>query len=834
MAFAWIIRYRPQSIGFPMSESLVRPLHRAFRQVPWSRSDSVDSKEFPKHLPFVSNVTNRSIDAIFWSLCISFSTHSSVRTQRQHLHLSIQMESQKMAYQMAKARKGQPRNTAHEKDDIIGYYADEDQTALIERAKDTNQVMSLCEPYPPCLKSYTELRKASSERLMALRFVLTFFQIYLKDLKVQTHHTGSVLLVRTIGHPQKLSVILPLTNGVQDETTDVERLNVLFKGTVKDRTLLAKGNMLLIKEPFFEEAGDNHYIRVDNPSNLVLLADDHVAVPQLWQSRDNYSALHWKLKGNAALKKEKVLEAIRCYERGLSFVVTDDTALKNDLHRNLSAAALQATQYDLAKTQALLSISSDDDSDLHDDKALLRAGTASYKLGDFCTAKSMFERLLNISPSYEPGIQILEHTKDRLTEGKTGQYEFGAMTIAAKNDFGEYGSFLRRTDIRPSKIAGRGLFATEDIRCGEIVLCEKAFTAEPRPKSGPSKPAEMMDLHNNSKHIGSYAALFSATVRKIVDNPSLAHILDLHTDGTRESQKTIPLVDGLPAVDIFRVHSLLKRNVFSFGKHAIVNTPPAELNKIHETGADAVGLWYQVSHINHSCIANCHRNFIGDMMIVRANFDIPKNTEITLAYIEHSPLPSVQQEEFQMNWGFQCTCNLCISEQYITPNTKMYKHLVDAAATFKRWKTHPATATEVIKKAQELVDTITPLYPEYEKLPRLGVTDHHTMLMLIYKSKEQFDLMALNARQVIRDLGFILSVNGNDINMDRTNGIPEIHVVWALLFLSADTFEKGNSVLALGYCDLAEEIYTILNGTKIGFEEMQKQLDEIVFSMQLA
>lgn len=82
-------------------------------------------------------------------------------------------------------------------------------------------------------------------------------------------------------------------------------------GTVKDRTLLAKGNILLIKEPFFEEAGGNHYIRVDNPSNLVLLADDHIAVPQLWQSRDNYSALQWKLKGNAALKKEKVLEAIR-------------------------------------------------------------------------------------------------------------------------------------------------------------------------------------------------------------------------------------------------------------------------------------------------------------------------------------------------------------------------------------------------------------------------------------------------------------------------------------------------------------------------------------------
>ncbi|THY29126.1 SET domain-containing protein [Aureobasidium pullulans] len=738
------------------------------------------------------------------------------------------MEYQKMAYQMAKAQKGQPRNTAHEKDSIIEYYADEDQTALIKRAKDTHQIMSLCEPYPPCLKSYTELRKASSERFVALGL------IYLKDLKVQTHHTGSVLLVRTIGYPQKLSVILPLTNGVEDETTDVERLSVLFKGTVKDGTLLAKGNILLIKEPFFEEAGGNHHIRVDNPSSLVLLANDHVAVPQLWQSRDKCSALQWKLEGNAALKKEKVLEAIRCYERGLSVVFTDDTALKNDLHRNLSAAALQATQYDLAKTQALLSISDNDDSNFHDDKALYRAGTASYKLGDFSTARSILERLLKISPLHKPGIQMLEHTKNRLTEEKTGKYDFEAMTIAAQTDFGEYGSFLRRTEIRPSKVAGHGLFATEDIRCGEIVLCEKAFTAEPRPKSGPSKPAKMMDLHNNSKHIGSYAALFSTTVRKIVDNPSLAHILQLHTDGTHESQKTIPLVDGLPAVDIFRIHLLLKRNVFSFGKHDILNTPPAELNKIHEIGADAVGLWYQVSHINHSCIANCHRNFIGDMMIVRASFDISKNTEITLAYIEHSPLPSVQQEEFRMNWGFQCTCKLCISEQYITPKTKMYKHLVDAAATFKRWKTHPATATEVIKKAQELVDVITPLYPEHEKLPRLGVTDHHTMLMLIYKSQERFDLMALNARQVIRDLGFILSVKGNNIDLDRTNGIPEIHVVWALLFLSADTFEKGNSVLALGYYDLAEEVYTIFNGTMIGFEGVQKQLDEIVVSMQLA
>ncbi len=46
----------------------------------------------------------------------------------------------------------------------------------------------------------------------------------------------------------------------------------------------------------------------------------------------------------------------------------------------------------------------------------------------------------------------------------------------------------------------------------------------------------------------------------------------------------------------------------------------------------ASGLWALISLINHSCIANCERAFIGDMQIVRAANDIEAGSELFIKY----------------------------------------------------------------------------------------------------------------------------------------------------------------------------------------------------------
>ena len=76
------------------------------------------------------------------------------------------------------------------------------------------------------------------------------------------------------------------------------------------------------------------------------------------------------------------------------------------------------------------------------------------------------------------------------------------------------------------------------------------------------------------------------------------------------------------------------------------------------------GIWLLASRINHSCLGNCYRSFIGDMQIVRATRDIPAGTELVFSY--RLPEASQSYEETQKNlasWGFTCDCDLCTEKK---------------------------------------------------------------------------------------------------------------------------------------------------------------------------
>lgn len=88
------------------------------------------------------------------------------------------------------------------------------------------------------------------------------------------------------------------------------------------------------------------------------------------------------------------------------------------------------------------------------------------------------------------------------------------------------------------------------------------------------------------------------------------------------------------------------------------------------------GIWILASHINHSCIGNCHRSFIGDMMVVRATRDMPKGTELMFPYKSASPYTTYEEAQKEIdNWGFQCGCNICVDKK----NT-VKKNLIDRKA----------------------------------------------------------------------------------------------------------------------------------------------------------
>lgn len=79
---------------------------------------------------------------------------------------------------------------------------------------------------------------------------------------------------------------------------------------------------------------------------------------------------------------------------------------------------------------------------------------------------------------------------------------------------------------------------------------------------------------------------------------------------------------------------------------------------------------------NHSCQPNAFIVFSGRSLHLRSLTDIPKDTEITIAYTSTTDPSSTRQQELQTRWYFTCTCPVCsigpyaLTDVYICPACK--------------------------------------------------------------------------------------------------------------------------------------------------------------------
>ena len=83
---------------------------------------------------------------------------------------------------------------------------------------------------------------------------------------------------------------------------------------------------------------------------------------------------------------------------------------------------------------------------------------------------------------------------------------------------------------------------------------------------------------------------------------------------------------------------------------------------LKDEDAGSVGVWIHASYINHSCFPLVRRTFIGDMMIFRAQADIPAETELKFGYIACLEKYEERQKMLE-KWGFQCECQVCLAEK---------------------------------------------------------------------------------------------------------------------------------------------------------------------------
>ncbi|KAL5116298.1 hypothetical protein ACEQ8H_005756 [Pleosporales sp. CAS-2024a] len=556
----------------------------------------------------------------------------------------------------------------------------------------TLPALSVGQPYSPCTLTLEELEP-----------------MQLNHLKMEIHHRGKKLAVKRASPVVGLAVRSWCM--VQDEEgKETERLEIGLHKLRHTDEVLELTKTFIIKEPYFTMTDDGEAtIRIDHPSDLVLNTDE-IADSELKDSTAaEKAATRCKNKGNAALKEQDLLEAYARYSEGLKIAIRHSlSSLGRDISRNRAYVSLLLGQLDGVLEDAQASLIHEDDQrskDL-DSKAYFRAGSAAYSLGQYRLAQKLFEEQQKLVPEDKDARTYLKRITARLGEQESGDYNFTKMRVKLSKACSrvDAATFTGNTVVKDSKGKGRGVFATRNIAAGGLIMCEKAFCVVWGHERD-AMTAMTYDLRDDRIRV-SPVGLSRAIVQKLINSPSQAPaVMDLFGDwqGSDKNGKV---------VDVFRIHDIMSRNAFGPGK---------QFGEERARNA-STGLWVQAAYINHSCMPNAWKEYIGDMMVVRATRGISAGEEIFHAYDESSDYVA-RQASLMTTWGFHCVCKLCEAESADDAKVRAKREQLRGEAEAFVAREHWADVKRLtIAKAQRIAKGIEETYDaqRYQGLPKLA------------------------------------------------------------------------------------------------------------------
>ncbi|KAH0428246.1 TPR domain-containing protein [Colletotrichum camelliae] len=671
--------------------------------------------------------------------------------------------------QKAEAHAGKPPPTRVAKDALLrmhNRYVEQQRKDSDGKAPRMVKKVVLALAYPPSCKPINELSP-----------------IGLDELLVETHHEDKYLVVKAISPPYQGAGTITV---VQDEHGNVDKLALYNQSTSNILQSIPEGTTVLIKEPYYKFSGENDFMLcVDHPSDIIRLrqGQDESLIPTSWRElQETRETGDWRDAGDKAFMSKDLPLAVENYTKALEAAGDADQTLQSGIFAKRASINLTLKRFDDALSDALASIGGPSDW-----KAYFLAAKAAYELTDFQTSKQHFESAIVLKPPTSNVQKEYERCLARLEEQK-GIYNFPDMAkdVTPKNIHIDRASFLSRTEIRDSPHHGRGLFATEDIKAGELVFAEKAT----------SVPNEFNPQHNS-------AAAYAQLIELCADNPTMhKKVLDLYGGTYKRSGLEGTDVDGKPIIDVFLLESIRRKNCFS-GAHVSAQAANGEWN-MWKNGMSR-GLWVYSAYANHSCLPNCNRSFVGDMLIVRATVDIPKGTEITHIYLPPKAAFLLRVPQFRRTWGFECSCDLCGGESKspLEQHKKRVSALAELQRTIKKKnpvKFHPdATIRQIERMAGKLAALHEPEVYDELKLPRLMLVWPTMWLVEALHTRKQWAKVIKWGNEVYRNFGFVEPVRGERLWMYKdTQAVTTFEVIKALK-LTADAYA------ATGQEDLARD-----------------------------
>ncbi|KAK3393249.1 hypothetical protein B0H63DRAFT_406376 [Podospora didyma] len=635
----------------------------------------------------------------------------------------------------------------------------------------------------------------------------------LSDLRVETHHRGKGIIVKVISMP---FIGAGAVSIVEDEFGNVDKLAIYNQGDSSILSGVPEGCVVGVKEPYYKYNGaENDYmICVDHPSDVILLRFADPIIPESLQLGPLLkTSLEWRTAGDTAFIERDYPTAVFCYTEALE--TAEDDASEAPIYTKRAGTNLILGRYDTAKADALASLTGGSS----DWRGYYNAGKAAYGLCEYKTSKEHFEKALQLN-SKGSGIQKeYERSLARLREEEHGEYDFAAMaaSLSPQNVHLDNGSFLGRTRVAESKHHGRGLFATQELKAGDIVFVEKATL-----------------MPNQYEPARASAALYAMMVRQLCENPSLAQsVLSLYPGKDTPYERTGAegtIVDGVPVVDVFLVEGIRTKNCFSAPLSTLEDTKPTT-----PAGRLAKGLWTHAAHMNHSCVPNTMRSFLGDILISRATRDVAEGEEVFQQYVPVSSRVDERNLQYKHSWGFECRCTLCEGERR-SPAAMLEKRkevliavekACDKRLPGRHGESEKFVPDAAIRSVDRLAKQLEDLHePEvYDKLPRLMLIYPCNWLVGAHRGRKNHAKVVKYGLKVLRNFGFRVPAGDDDKEVaawDPRNifsksgniSLMTIHVVVALRRLAEAYQALGQQETSKRCTEAADFGYQMVTGFK--------------------
>lgn len=458
-------------------------------------------------------------------------------------------------------------------------------------------------------------------------------------------------------------------------------------------------------------------------------------------------------------------------------------------------------KFDAARKDALASVSGG----LSDWKVYFTAGRAAYGLRDYQASHDHHQQALDLSPSNQGIKRELERCSERMAEAKLGNFDFKPIfeSVSYRSVHLDHANFTTRTCVAESALHGRGLFAKESIKAGEIVFCEKAFI-----------------MPNQYEPSRASAALYAMMVGQLYDNPSLAEqVLKLDGGDYNRSGLEGTVIDGVPVTDIFLIEAIRQRNCFSA---PLTTREEMKTGRMANGPSQTKGLWTHAACVNHSCVPNTTRSFIGDMLISRAVRDIEAGEELFQSYTSVKAQCGRRQAEFH-RWGFPCTCALCEGEAKSTTETvERRTQLLAQIEKFAKKKPPKGIVPDAtIRSMEKMAKDLEDLYEAevYDCLPRLMLVYPAMWLLDAYKGRKNHTKVVTSATRVLRNFGYeIRDDEGSRSVFGEGREMPSVLTVHAVTALRAAA-EAHRSMANKDMAARCEESAKLAYMLVTGFEE---------------